>query len=97
MEVHVRIPPPLRKLAGGQDVIKAEAKTVGEVVQRLVETYPDLKERLLDEQGTIRRFINIYANGEDVRYIGGLEMPLKEEDQLSIVPAIAGGSLTTIS
>jgi molybdopterin synthase sulfur carrier subunit len=97
MEVHVRIPSPLKKLAGGQDVIKAEGETVGEVVQRLVETYPDLKEKLLDEQGTIRRFINIYVNGKDTRFIRGLETPLKEGDQLSIVPAIAGGSLTAIS
>jgi len=94
MEVHVRIPSSLKKLAEGQNVIKAKGETVGKVVQSLVETYPDLKERLLDQQGTIRRFINIYVNGEDIRFIGGLETPLKEGDQLSIVPAIAGGALT---
>lgn len=94
MDVSIRIPSPLKKLAGGQDVVKTEGKTVGEAVQRLVRTYPDLKERLMDEQGMIRRFINIYVNGEDVRFIQGLEMPLKEGDQLSIIPAIAGGSLT---
>jgi len=93
MDVSIRIPSPLKKLAGGQDVVKTEGKTVGEAVQRLVRTYPDLKERLMDEQGMIRRFINIYVNGEDVRFIQGLEMPLKEGDQLSIIPAIAGGSL----
>ena len=93
MDVSIRIPSPLKKLTGGQDVVKTEGKTVGEAVQRLVRTYPDLKERLMDEQGMIRRFINIYVNGEDVRFIEGLEMPLKEGDQLSIVPAIAGGSL----
>ncbi len=97
MKVHVRIPSPLKKLAGGQDVIKAEGNTVGEVVQKLVETYPDLKQRLLDEQGMIRRFINIYVNDQDIRFIRGLEMPLEEGDQLSIIPAIAGGSLTAIS
>ena len=91
MEIHVRIPSPLKKLAGGQDVIKAKGETVGEVVQWLVETYPDLKERLLDEQGTMRRFINIYVNDDDIRFIRHLETPLKEGDRLSVVPAIAGG------
>ncbi len=94
MEVHVRIPTPMRKLAGGQDVIKVEGKTVAEVVQWLGGSYPDLKERLLDERGEIRRFINIYVNNEDIRFIRNLETPLKEGDQLAIIPAIAGGSLT---
>ena len=92
MEVHIRIPTPLKKLAGGQDVIKVEGKTVGEVVQWLVETYPDLEERLRDEQGEMRRFINIYVNNEDIRFIQNLETPLKDGDQLAIIPAIAGGS-----
>ncbi len=97
MEVYVRIPSPLKKLAGGQDVVKTEGKTVGEAVQRLVETYPDLRERLLDEHGMMRRFVNIYVNGEDIRFKQGFEMPLKEGDQLSIIPAIAGGCHTAIS
>ncbi len=92
MEVHVRIPTPLKKLAGEQDVIKAKGKTVGEVLQWLTETYPGLKERLRDEQGEVRRFINIYVNDEDIRFIQNLETPLKEGDQLSIIPAIAGGA-----
>ncbi len=92
MEVHVRIPTPLRKLTGEQDIIKAKGRTVGEVIQWLTETYPGLKERLRDEQGEVRRFINIYVNNEDIRFIQNLETPLKEGDQLSIIPAIAGGS-----
>ena len=92
MEVHVRIPTPLKKLAGEQDVIKAKGTTVGEVLQWLTETYPGLKERLRDEQGEVRRFINIYVNDEDIRFIQNLETPLKEGDQLSIIPAIAGGA-----
>jgi molybdopterin synthase sulfur carrier subunit len=92
MEVHVRIPTPLKKLAGEQDVIKAKGRTVGEVLQWLTETYPGLKERLRDEQGEVRRFINIYVNDEDIRFIQNLETPLKEGDQLSIIPAIAGGA-----
>ena len=92
MEVHVRIPTPLKKLTGEQDVIKAKGETVGEVLQWLTETYPGLKERLRDEQGEVRRFINIYVNDEDIRFIQNLETPLKEGDQLSIIPAIAGGA-----
>jgi molybdopterin synthase sulfur carrier subunit len=92
MEVHVRIPTPLKKLTGEQDIIKAKGRTVGEVIQWLTETYPGLKERLRDEQGEVRRFINIYVNDEDIRFIQNLETPVKDGDQLSIIPAIAGGS-----
>lgn len=92
MEVHVRIPTPLKKLAGEQDIIKAKGKTVGEVIQWLTETYPGLRERLQDEKGEVRRFINIYVNDEDIRFIQNLETPLKEGDKISIIPAIAGGS-----
>jgi molybdopterin synthase sulfur carrier subunit len=92
MEVHVRIPTPLKKLTGEQDVIRARGKTVGEVLQWLTETYPGLKERLRDEQGDVRRFINIYVNDEDIRFSQNLETPVKEGDQVSIIPAIAGGS-----
>jgi len=97
MDVSVRIPTPLKKLAGGQDVVKAEGKTVGEVIRWLVGTYPDLKERLLDERGEMRRFINVYVNNEDIRFIQNFETPLKEGDQISIIPAIAGGSFTAFS
>ncbi len=92
MEVHVRIPTPLKKLTGEQDIIKAKGRTVGEVIQWLTETYPGLKERFRNEQGEVRRFINIYVNNEDIRFIQNLETPLKDGDQLSIIPAIAGGS-----
>jgi molybdopterin synthase sulfur carrier subunit len=92
MEVRVRIPAPLRKLAGEQDVIKLQGKTVGEVLRSLTETYPGLEERLRDERGEVRRFINIYVNDEDIRFNQNLETPLKDGDQISIIPAIAGGS-----
>jgi molybdopterin synthase sulfur carrier subunit len=94
MEVRVRIPTPLKKLAGEQDVIKAEGSTVAEVLRWLTETYPGLKERLQDERGEVRRFINIYVNDEDIRFMKNLETPLNEGDQLSIIPAIAGGSVS---
>jgi molybdopterin synthase sulfur carrier subunit len=92
MEVHVRIPTPLKKLAGEQDTIKAKGRTVGEVIQWLTEAYPGLTERLRDEQGELRRFINIYVNDEDIRFIQNLETPVNEGDRISIIPAIAGGS-----
>jgi molybdopterin synthase sulfur carrier subunit len=92
MEVKVRIPAPLKKLTGEQDVIKSHGKTVGEVLRLLTDAYPELEERLRDEKGEVRRFINIYVNDEDIRFIQNLETPLKEGDQISIIPAIAGGS-----
>jgi len=92
MEVHVRIPTPLKKITGEQDIVKAEGKTVGEVIRWLTTTYPGLRERLQDEKGELRRFINIYVNDEDIRFIRNLETPLKEGDRISIIPAIAGGS-----
>src|SRR4030042_6983101 len=92
MEVRVRIPTPLKKLTGEQDTVKAKGGTVGEVLQWLTETYPGLKERLRDEKGEVRRFINIYVNDEDIRFIQNLETPVKEGDEISIIPAIAGGS-----
>ncbi len=92
MEVNVRIPSPLKKLTGERDIIQAQGKTVGEVLRWLTETYPGLKERLRDEQGEVRRFINIYVNDEDIRFVQNLETPLKEGDRISIIPAIAGGS-----
>jgi molybdopterin synthase sulfur carrier subunit len=93
MEIQVRIPAPLRKLTGEQDIIKAKGSTAGEVIQWLTDNYPGLRERLRDEQGEVRRFITIYVNNEDIRYIQNLETPLREGDQLSIIPAIAGGLL----
>ncbi len=92
MEVRVRIPAPLKRLTGGQDVIKSQGKTVGEALQWLTDNYPGLEERLRDEKGEVRRFINIYVNDEDIRFTQNLGTPLKEGDQISIIPAIAGGS-----
>lgn len=92
MSIRVRIPTPLKKLTGEQDILLASGNTVGEVIQWLIETYPGLKERLRDEQGELRRFINIYVNEEDIRFIENLQTPVKDGDQISIIPAIAGGS-----
>jgi molybdopterin synthase sulfur carrier subunit len=91
MSVSVRIPTPLRKLTGGADEVHIEGATVGEVIENLEAAHPGLKERLCDDNGEIRRFVNVYVNDEDVRFMGGRDTALKDGDELSIVPAIAGG------
>jgi sulfur-carrier protein len=90
MDTIVRIPAALRTLTGGADEVKAQGSTVGAVIEDLEKRHPGLKDRLLDEKG-VRRFINIYVGEEDVRFTGGLATELKAGDQISIVPAIAGG------
>ena len=90
METIVRIPTPLRSLTGGADEITAAGGTVGEVIDDLEKKHPGIRERLLDAKG-VRRFINIYVGEEDVRFLEGLKTALKAGDQISIVPAIAGG------
>jgi MoaD family protein len=89
-ETIVRIPASLRTLTGGADEVKGNGATVGEVIEDLEKRHPGLRERLLDDKG-VRRFINIYVGEEDVRFTGGLGTQLKAGDQISIVPAIAGG------
>ena len=90
MDTVVRIPAALRTLTGGADEVKAQGSTVGAVIEDLEKRHPGLRDRLLDEKG-VRRFINIYFCEEDVRFTGGLQTELKAGDQISIVPAIAGG------
>ena len=91
MAVTVRIPTPLRTLTGGADEVPAEGGTVAEVIENLEANHPGMKDRLCDEKG-VRRFVNLYANDEDIRFLDNLETTLKDGDTLSIVPAIAGGS-----
>jgi MoaD family protein len=90
METIVRIPAALRTLTAGADEVKATGGTVGDVIDDLEKRHPGLRDRLLDDKG-VRRFINIYVGEEDVRFTGGLKTELKAGDQISIVPAIAGG------
>ncbi len=87
----IRIPTPLRKLTNNEEVVTASGATLGAVLEELNKTYPGLGERILDEQGTIRRFVNIFLNDEDVRFLQEKETPVKESDEISIIPAIAGG------
>ena len=90
METIVRIPAPLRTLTGGKDEVAASGSTVGDVIDDIDRKHPGIKERLLDAKG-VRRFVNIYVGEEDVRFLKGLATELKSGDQISIVPAIAGG------
>jgi len=88
--VTVRIPTPLRTLTGGKDEVHAQGGTVGEVIDSLEASYPGIRARLCDDKG-VRRFVNIYANEEDIRFLDNLETQLSDGDSVSIVPAIAGG------
>ncbi len=90
MDTIVRIPTPLRTLTGGADEITASGATVGDVIEDLERRHPGIRDRLLDAKG-VRRFVNIYVGEEDVRFLDGLKTALKSGDQISIVPAIAGG------
>ncbi len=90
MAVTVRIPTPLRTLTGGADEVPADGATVAEVIESLEKNHPGMKDRLCDDKG-VRRFVNLYANDEDIRFLDNLETTLKDGDTLSIVPAIAGG------
>jgi molybdopterin synthase sulfur carrier subunit len=92
MSITVRIPTPLRKLTDGADEVSVSATSVGELIDNLEAEHPGLKERLCDESGEIRRFVNVYVNDEDVRFLKGKDTELHDGDEVSIVPAIAGGS-----
>jgi len=87
----VRIPTPLRKLTNGQEEVSAQGGTIAAIIANLETQYPGLKERICDDQGKIRRFVNIFKNDEDIRFLQSLETPVADGDELSIVPAIAGG------
>ena len=91
MSVLVRIPTPLRRMTGGKDKVEVESSTLSEMVDTLESEYPGFKERLVDENGELRYFVNIYVNGEDVRFLQGLETVTSTGDEVSIVPAVAGG------
>jgi len=91
MSVKVRIPTPLRPLTNDVDVVAGEGGTLGVVIDGLESNYPGIKDRICDDTGEIRRFVNVYINGEDVRFLEGLQSSLKEGDEISIVPAVAGG------
>src|SRR5262245_32980147 len=92
MPISVRIPTPLRKFTGGAESVTASGATVAAIVQDVESRHPGLKERICDDAGKVRRFVNVYVNGEDIRFLSSLETAVKDGDEISIVPAIAGGS-----
>lgn len=87
----VRIPTPLRKFTEGKEEVSAAGATIGEVLTSLETSFPGIKARICDESGAVRKFVNIYANEDDIRHLSDLETPVKENDEVSIIPAIAGG------
>jgi len=91
LSVIVRIPTPLRKLTNDEAVVTGEGETLAQCIDSLESRYPGMKERLCDETGELRRFVNVYINGEDVRFQDGLATRLQGGDEVSIVPAVAGG------
>ena len=92
MAVTVRIPTPLRTLTAGEEQVSIDGGTVSQVIENLEKKHPGMKDRLLDEKG-VRRFVNIYVGDEDIRFLDGLSTALKDGEEISIVPAIAGGSV----
>ena len=91
MSVLIRIPTPLRRMTNGQAQVEIESDNLGDLVEQLDASYPGFRARLVDENGELRYFVNIYLNGEDVRFLQGLETSTKSGDEVSIVPAVAGG------
>ena len=91
MPVNVRLPTVLRAHAGGRSTIEVEGSTIGEVLEHLEAGYPGLSGQVLSEDGTLRRFVNVYVNDDDVRYLSELDTPLEDGDEVSIIPAVAGG------
>jgi MoaD family protein len=88
----VRIPTPLRKYTQGQEEVSAAGKTVGDLIADLEAKYPGIKERICDDKGALRRFVNVFVKDEDVRFLKNLDTPVGDGDEVSIVPAIAGGA-----
>lgn len=92
MSITVHIPTPLRKFTAGQDSVEIAGANISELIENLESSHPGIKSRLCDDKGKLRRFVNVFANDEDIRYLEGLNTSLKGGDEVSIVPAIAGGN-----
>ncbi len=92
MSITVRIPTPLRRVTNGEDKVTVEGSNLGEIIGSLDSQYPGIKARICDDQGDLRNFVNVYVNGEDVRFLKGLDTSTKTGDEISIVPAVAGGA-----
>ena len=91
MAKKVRIPTPLRKLTNNEELVEVQAATIGDAITELQNRFPGIQERLVDEKGEVRRFVNVYVTEEDIRFLKNRETPLKDGDDISIIPALAGG------
>ncbi|MBM3264176.1 MAG: MoaD/ThiS family protein [candidate division Zixibacteria bacterium] len=91
MPVSIKIPTPLRKLTANQSEVNIEGDTIGAILQNMDASYPGIRERICDDSGSVKRFINIYVNEEDIRFLQGTATQVKDGDRIAIVPAIAGG------
>ena len=91
MSIKVRVPTPLRRFTAGVDEVTASGDSIRAVITDLERNHPGISERLLDDSGELRRFVNIYLNGDDIRFLNQLNSTVKDGDDISIVPAIAGG------
>ncbi|HVA71252.1 MAG TPA: MoaD/ThiS family protein [Acidimicrobiales bacterium] len=91
MSAVLRVPTVLRPAMGGASVIAVEGSTVGEVLFKLTTTYPAVKGQLLNDDGTLHRFLNVYINDDDVRYLGGVDALITNNDEITLLPAVAGG------
>ena len=91
MAVTINIPTPLRKLTNGDSEVEVEAGNVGELIDKLEDNFSGIAEKLLDDSGEIRRYVNVFVNDEDIRFLDGKATALSDGDTVSIVPAIAGG------
>ena len=92
MTVRVRVPTPLRQLTNGQADVTIDGENVSQIIANLEASYPGIANRILDDGGEVRRFVNLFVNGEDIRFLSGTDTALKSGDELSIVPAMAGGA-----
>ena len=93
MAVTVRIPTPLQRLTSNQGEVQGEGKNVRELLEDLERRYPGIKERICDESGKLRRFVNVFVNEEDIRFLQGDQTAIRDGDEVSIIPAIAGGAI----
>ncbi|MEI7886918.1 MAG: ubiquitin-like small modifier protein 1 [Actinomycetes bacterium] len=91
MTVSIRIPTTLRTLTGGSSEVQVEGATVSEALQSLEDTHPGFKERLFDDDGGLRRFVNVFVADDDVRYLDGVNTPVPDGETIAIIPAVAGG------
>ena len=91
MAVQVRIPTPLRKYTGGKEAVSIDGSSIAALIENLEKNHPGLKDRICEADGSVRRFVNLYVNGDDIRFLDNLQSKLKDGDEVSIVPAIAGG------